>query len=172
MPGLLLREHDGDLKHAGAGECVDGCWLCARASAACAAASRCRCVAACAFSRKKPPATIVATSTVTATPMTTARSKPELLVGGRLAGEKVYGTHRQSSPLVLDPEPDCDRERTDLGLVDRLGHFEPAERIAEPNRHAELARELLRQAGEVRAAAGEDDLADGEAPRLRLVVGQ
>ena len=41
-----------------------------------------------------------------------------------------------------------------------------------PDRHAEQPLELLRQAGEPRAAAGDDDLADREAARLRLVVGQ
>src|SRR5207244_1021465 len=44
--------------------------------------------------------------------------------------------------------------------------------VAGPDRDAELPLELLRQAGELRAAAGEDDLADGVALRLRLVIGQ
>src|SRR4051812_34642348 len=82
------------------------------------------------------------------------------------------GGLRHASALVLDPKADCDGERTDVRLVDRLGQFEPGERVAEPNGDAEQTLELLRQPGELCAAAGEDDLADREAARLRLVVGE
>src|SRR5205823_2826581 len=60
----------------------------------------------------------------------------------------------------------------DLGLVDGVRDLEPAERVAEPDGYADLPRKLVRKAGELRSAAGEDDLADGVAARLRLVVGQ
>src|SRR3954451_20391321 len=74
--------------------------------------------------------------------------------------------------LVLDPEPDGDRERVDFRFIHRLRDLEPAKRVSQPHRDAELARELLRKSGEPGAAAGHDDLADGEAVGLRLVVGQ
>src|SRR6476659_8040526 len=113
---------------------------------------------------------IATTSAVTATPTPRARSNPPLRPLLSSGGRRF--TARISAPLVLDPESDRDCERTDLGFVDGLSHLEPAERIAEPDRDAEQARKLRRKAGERRAASGENDLADGEAPRLRLVIGQ
>src|SRR5919202_2015156 len=72
--------------------------------------------------------------------------------------------------LVLDPEADRDRERAHrLGGLEPLPRLHALERVAEPDAHADQPLELVRQAVEVRRAAGEDDLADPERAGLALV---
>ena len=74
--------------------------------------------------------------------------------------EKVDRAH----VLVLDPEPDRDRERADLlGLADFLRDPEPAERVDHGRARRSDAR-ARPEPGQVRRAAGEGDLADTQEP--------
>src|SRR5207244_4152438 len=68
-------------------------------------------------------------------------------------------------------QSDCDGERTDLlGLADLLRDLHPRERIANANVHTDQPLELTGQAGQVRGATRQHDLADAERAGLVLVV--
>ena len=73
--------------------------------------------------------------------------------------------------LILDPESDGDRERTDLlGLADLLRDLHPREWIADANVHADQALELSGEPGKVSRATRQHDLPDAERAWLVLVV--
>src|SRR5437764_563386 len=75
---------------------------------------------------------------------------------------------------VLDPEPDGDGERSQcaVGLAELLRDRDAVERIADANRDADQAVELLGEARELRGPAGQHELADPEGSGLVLVEAQ
>src|SRR5205823_5288935 len=83
-----------------------------------------------------------------------------------VARQEVDSTH-----LVLDPQADSDGQGADLlRLADLLRDLHATKWIADAHAHADQALELAREAGEMRGAAREHDLADAERARLVLVV--
>jgi len=65
--------------------------------------------------------------------------------------------------LVLDPEAHGDGERADLiALAYLLRDLHAGKGICDADRHTDQALELSAEPGQVRCAAGEDDLADAQ----------
>src|SRR3954452_1752038 len=90
--------------------------------------------------------------------------------GGPPRRASSFGRRLIARMSVLDPEADCDRERPELlGLANLLPELHSQQRIADGDAHADQLLKLVRDAAEVRSAAGDHDLADAQRSGLVLV---